>query len=276
MDWRNLWVLGLWLVPAVALGSESIVCKIHITSPMDGQSAVPLDAAISGTTSCAGEKAPTFVDDSGVAVPAKFTATSTTVRLQPLSPLLPNRSYTLEFAGHNCDERHGLTTFSTATRPTIRRLDFLTKAGDLLAVDLELSEPVLSLADLAPDSTGLTASVDGYAFSPALVAPKPSATSVRLDFQGHTQRPKTGQPLRVRAHAGLHFASGVTLDHDVDVTVVPAEFPHGWLVTGKVNHCNDTISCCICQSSPTGDPKGVIPLCVAAILLASCRRKLLG
>ncbi len=277
MTRRLLLLLSLAFAPALAFATPPAQpCRTTITSPADGATGVKLDAAVTGTSVCSGQ-APQFVDDTGATVPADFVITGGNFSLKPLAPLAPNRTYTVTFGNHStCDTPTGKSTFTTAAKPAIRHLNFIGAVGELHAVDVDLTEPVLQPTDLAEGSTLVSATVDGFALVPKIQTGQIAGKSFHIYFKNLPERPKATQKLHVRLHKGLRFASGVVLAEDLELTVVPANLPYGWYATGLPQPCPFVAKPPIgCQSSPNsgGGLAGILLAGAVLLLLASRRRK---
>lgn len=275
MPRRLLAFLALTLLPAHAFASAvPLPCRTHITSPLDGATAVPLDTVVTGPADCPAQ-APQFVDDVGASVPADFAVNYTTFSLKPLAPLAPNRTYTVTFDNHStCGTPTGKATFTTAAKPAIRHLNFSSAAGELHAVDVDLTEPVLNPADLAEGSTLVSATVDGFALVPKVQAGQLPGKSFQIYFKLLPEKPELSRKLHVRLHKGLRFASGVALTADLELTVVPADLPYGWFATEVPQPCDDAPGAFGCQAGPggRGGLAGAL-LGGAALLVVAWRRR---
>ena len=281
MNLPRFLLLVLLLLPAQAFATPSaggrLLCHTTISFPADGATAVPLDSVVTGSLQCS-PKAPQFVDDTGATVAATFAAQGSTFTLTPLAPLAANRTYSVTFADHTtCGVPYGRTSFSTAAKPGIRQLSFEGAIGELHVVDVDLTEPVLHPADLAAGSTLVTTSVDGFAGEPPINPGTNPALSFQVYYKPLNPRPLAKQLFHIRLHKGLQFASGAVLADDLEVAVVPADLPLGWLVTGVPKLCDygnvNAVSNACQARTRAGGVLGSALLALLALLVVARRRR---
>lgn len=261
---RRLWIVlvAMW-VPMVGHAGGAAPCRTTITVPADGMTAVAVGVVVKGISSC-GAQAPEFTDDLGAEIQADLAFQGQSFTLTPKQPLAPGRTYTVRFPdASTCGTTSGITRFRTAPKPGIRHLDFARAQGDLHAVTVELTEPVAHLVDLSQASTQVTVTVEGFAQPPERTAVSPLAMSAT--FKTLPTQPSDSQTVHVTLHAGLAFASGVVLDHDQEVVVVPAKTPDGWFATGSLTECEKADTGAEgCQATRT--PPGM-PITLAILLI---------
>jgi hypothetical protein len=152
--------------------------------------------------------------------------------------------YTVAFPNELfCDQASGGTSFRTGPKPGLRKVGFVPYAGELVGLDVELTEAVANPADLAKDSTLVSVTVDGFTAPVAHQGGWQSATSFNVTFKGTPAQPATTKPgldqtVRFKLHKGLAFASGVVLAEDVEVGLVPADYPREvWYAAGTPPEC---------------------------------------
>lgn len=254
------------LISASAHADSVALCAVTITSPADGATAVPLDAAVVGLTSCTTD-APLFVDDLGNAVAADLESVTGKFKLRPKVPLLPGRTYTVTFPAHqSCGSMDGRSRFSTAAKPALRKVEFAGAQGELHGVIVHLTEPVADPADLAEGSTWIAAKTDGYAPPPKVQEGPTFARSYLLSYKDNAQRPAMGARLTITLRQGLRFASGEVLAKDIEVSMVPADLEFGWSVTGLRLACEAT-SEPSCNAGQTGQARWGAALLAGLVLV---------
>lgn len=266
---RAVWLAAVaMLVPSFAHADPAVLCAYSITAPADGATAVPLDSAIVGLTNCQAQQ-PLFVDDLGKTVAAELQLADGKFKLQPKAPLQADRSFTVTFSTHQtCGSMDGKATFATAAKPGVRLVKFADAAGELHAATVHLTEPVANPSDLAEGSSWISAKVDGYALAPQVQEGPKWASSYVLYYKNNAQKPAMSARLTVTLRQGLKFASGAVLAKDVEVSMVPADLPFGWAVTGLRQPCEarPDPSCSSGQSGRVGAGAALLAGVVALVV----------
>jgi len=273
--WSLLLAL-LWLPASVAARSPTPPpCGAFITFPLAGATAVPATAAVTGSTNCPSSlPPPSFVDATGVPVPASVTVKGADFVIQPLAPLAANTAYRVAFPGRGgCGIDPGKVSFSTAAKPGFRQVEGGNgHEGGVAALAVHLTEPVLHPADLADGATLVSLTVDGFA-PPAKLSASPNPTTKVIFIYKHlVQRPAATRKFRLRLHKGLRFASGVTLAEDVELVVIPADLRFGWFATGQPKVCEESVASG-CQAGRAGDSSRALAVGGAVLLCWGWRRR---
>jgi hypothetical protein len=284
---RRILTAGLtWLLACagVALAgnaaAEDVVlpCKSFIDGPLDGSTAVHVDTAITGRSTCTPDK-PAFTDDTGAEVPAEFVFTPNAggadFTLTPIAPLQPDRIYTVLFSNHitKCDSPSGKATFTTGPKPGVRAVWHDGYQGELSYVAVSLTEPVMNPNDLAVGSGFVSIAVSGV--EPAgNEGPIQDGTKVDVTFKPLATQPRMTDTVAVKLHKGLAFASGAVLSEDVDVSYVPADLPWGWYVTGSPTPCEaaDSSGCQASRAPVNGSAAALWGIGITLMLGAMRRR----